>query len=429
MKILEFSRNVFVELYQYLKRKENRLAAALFLAAVGGLAVYTIIRTADPANPTDFGNHFYNATRDIFYRGESIFGKYNYNSYSPLFYCIISFFAIFTKPVAALLWYILSVTVTIVTIGLTADMVRRELQQKKANIILPLLAVFFVIADNLYLGQSNFLPLFFMVLAFHYDQNGKEVPAGVHLGIAIALKTTPALLLLYFLIERKWMTILFAVISFFVSVYLVPGFFYGFRENFILTSEWFGRVIFPFITGQRLLTDTVTYSNLNQSLEAVLFRYLTPFGADNYRGIFSWLNINLNLFEMGILVKTLKLAVIIALAAFHILFYKKKNLVASFYIYGMLLISPASWTNHYYILLFPYIILLNYILFKWKGKMRQAGIIAFISGIALTFLSVTAYLQAMGFLFFGNLVIFTVIYVTLMVVQLPLENQKTRKKA
>jgi hypothetical protein len=60
--------------------------------------------------------------------------------------------------------------------------------------------------------------------------------------------------------------------------------------------------------------------------------------------------------------------------------------------------------------------------------MRKAGTAAFAAGIALTFLSVTPYLQAMGFLFFGNLVIFGVIYVSLLVFQLPVEIQKARKK-
>lgn len=412
-KLIELSKNIFADLYRALRKKENRLSALLFLVAVGGLAIYTVIRTSDPANPTDFGNHFYNATRDIFYRGESIFGKYNYNSYPPLFYCIISFFAVFSKPFAALLWYIFGVSVTILTIGITANMIRRELLLKKTNIVIPVLLIFFVIADNLYLGQSNFLPLFFMVLCFYFDQNQKEVPAGIALGLAIALKITPAFLLLYFLIERKWMAILFSVVSFFLSVYIIPGFFFGFKEASVLTTEWFGRVIFPFLTGQKLQTDTVTYYYLNQSMEAVLSRYFTPFGRENYGGIFTWLNGNMNQFEIGVLVKVLKVIVIAAVASFHILFYKQKQLVQSFYIYAILLISPASWTNHYYILIFPYLILVNYILYKWKGRLRKTGMIAFGAGIALTFLSVTPYLQAMGFLFLGNFVIFSVIYAAL----------------
>lgn len=414
IKLLDLSRNIFIDIYRALRKKENRLTAILFLVAVVGLAIYTVIRTSDPANPTDFGNHFYNATRDIFYRGESIFGKYNYNSYPPLFYCIISLFAIFSKPIAALLWYIFSVSVTILTIGIAVNMIRKELLLKKVNVIIPVLLIFFVIADNLYLGQSNFLPLFFMVLSFYFDQNQKEVPSGIALGLAIALKITPAFLLLYFLIERKWMAILFSVVAFFLSVYIIPGFFFGFKEASILTTEWFGRVIFPFMTGQKLQTDTVTYYYLNQSLEAVLSRYLTPFGSENYGGIFTWLNGGMNLFEMGVLMKILKVIVIAAVAAFHVLFYKQKQLVQSFYIYAILLISPASWTNHYFILIFPYLILVNYILYKWKGNLRKAGMIAFGCGIALTFLSVTPYLQAMGFLFFGNFVIFSVIYGALM---------------
>jgi hypothetical protein len=197
-------------------------------------------------------------------------------------------------------------------------------------------------------------------------------------------------------------------------VYIIPGFFFGFREGAVLTTEWFGRVIFPFLTGQKLQTDTVTYYYLNQSMEAVLARYLTPFGSENYGGIFSWLNGNMNLFDLGVLVKVLKVIVIAAVAAFHILFYKQKQLVQSFYIYAILLISPASWTNHYYILIFPYLVLVNLILYKWKGRARKAAMIVFGAGIALTFLSVTPYLQAMGFLFFGNLVIFAVIYGMLM---------------
>ncbi len=428
MKIGVLIGNIFSDLVLFLKKKENRLPAGLFLAAFAGLAVYTVIRAADPVNPTDFGNHFYNATREILYRYESIFGKYNYNSYPPLFYCLIAPFAIFTKPVAAFLWYLVSFAGLVLTVGLAADMLKKDLVSRRVNILIPVLLLGFVIADNLYLGQSNFLPLALMTASIWFDQNKKELPAGVMLGLAIAVKITPALLLVYFLVERKWITLLFAFLAFFLSVYLVPMLFFGIGDASRLTTEWFNRVIFPFLTGQKLQTDTITYSSINQSLEGVLARYLTPFGRDTYGGLFAVINPGWSDFQLGILVKTLKAVFLGLTVLLHLLYSDRKLVPLSFYIYALLLISPVSWTNHYYLLAVPYIVLFNFVLVKWKGKMRTAGFVAFGTGTALTLFSVTPALQAYGFLFIGNFLIFATLYALFIAQKIPQIRMKFSKK-
>jgi hypothetical protein len=419
MKIfLNFIQQTYTGLLTYFIKKENRLSLGFIFFFITGMAIYTVIRASNPSNPTDFGNHFYNAARDIFYRGESIFGKYNYNSYPPFFYCIITFFAVFTKPVAALLWYLFSVILYLLSISMVRDLLQKELKIKKVSILLPLLMLVFLIADNLYLGQSNFIPIFFIIMAFYFDSEEMDKHAGIALGIAIALKITPGLLVLYFLLNKKWMTVLFSGISFLTAILIIPGFFFGFQENFTLSAEWFKRVIIPFISGGKMKTDTVSYYHLNQSLEAVANRYLTPYGKEGYGGVFNRFSIALTPEQLGFYLKIAKALILAGLAWLQVLYKKNKMLVASFYLFAILLISPASWINHYLLLTLPYFTLVNYARYHWKNSFRTFTIILISAGYALTLFSVNSKLQAMGFLFFGNFLLFTLLYIGLAVIAL-----------
>lgn len=66
--------------------------------------------------------------------------------------------------------------------------------------------------DSLYAGQINTLVLLALALALLWSSRGSQLAAGCALAVAIVLKTSPALLLLHFVVRRQWRAIGAAVV-------------------------------------------------------------------------------------------------------------------------------------------------------------------------------------------------------------------------
>jgi hypothetical protein len=71
-------------------------------------------------------------------------------------------------------------------------------------LILPQMLVFTPAVETLYMGQANMLAGLCVVLALRLGERGRAGWGGLALGAAMVLKTSPAVLLLYFLARREW---------------------------------------------------------------------------------------------------------------------------------------------------------------------------------------------------------------------------------
>src|SRR5438477_147197 len=80
-------------------------------------------------------------------------------------------------------------------------------------------------------GNVNVLILFLIVmslLAFCHHRDGL---AGFLLGLSIACKLTPALFLAYFLYKRAWTTLAGAALGLVLFMLIIPGAYFGWRNN------------------------------------------------------------------------------------------------------------------------------------------------------------------------------------------------------
>lgn len=75
-------------------------------------------------------------------------------------------------------------------------------------ILLVLLLQNFPVKFTLVTGQVNLIVLSLLLMAFVYDQKNRPVIAGVLWGLAVAVKLTPLVLILYFLLRKKYLAIL-----------------------------------------------------------------------------------------------------------------------------------------------------------------------------------------------------------------------------
>lgn len=89
----------------------------------------------------------------------------------------------------------------------------RGLGSSLAGSLLPLLLLCFApVWDDLYAGQINTFVLLALALALLWSNRGSQIAAGAALAVAIVLKTSPALLVLAFVVRRQWRAVAAAVV-------------------------------------------------------------------------------------------------------------------------------------------------------------------------------------------------------------------------
>jgi len=133
--------------------------------------------------------------------------------YPPLFAELLIPVALLPLPVAAYVWFLISVTAMLVTAWMcgalfddVADadpspplLSRRMLIAAGAVLIL----IRFVL-DNFNMGQVNTLVTMFAVAHVYLFTKNRKLASAFMLAIAVALKLTPGLLIVYHLARRRW---------------------------------------------------------------------------------------------------------------------------------------------------------------------------------------------------------------------------------
>jgi alpha-1,2-mannosyltransferase len=185
-------------------------------------------------------------------------------------------------------------------------------------------SVFDPLRETLWFGQINLL-LGLLVMADCLLERTRWWPRGALIGLAAAIKLTPAFFALYFVARRQWKPVFVSIGSFFVFVLL------GFLISFGDAKEyWTHALLDPGRVGR------LTYT-ANQSLRGVLAR----FGLENGAQVGVWL--------------ALSLLVVVAVwwLASHLGDVEAFFAVAI----GGLLISPVSW-GHHWVWIAPALVLL-----------------------------------------------------------------------
>ncbi|MET8757340.1 glycosyltransferase 87 family protein [Lentzea sp. NPDC004782] len=186
-------------------------------------------------------------------------------------------------------------------------------------------SVFDPLRETLWFGQINLL-LGVLVMADCLLERTRWWPRGALIGLAAAIKLTPAFFALYFVARRQWKPVLVSIASFLVFGLL--GFVIAFGDA---KEYWTHALLDPSRVGR------LTYT-ANQSVRGTLAR----FGLDNGAQVAVWLVVSL-----------LVVATVWWLAA-------RLGEIEAFFVVavGALLISPVSW-GHHWIWIGPALVLLS----------------------------------------------------------------------
>ncbi len=331
--------------------------------------------------------------------GIDIWQAHNYPN-PPIMALMLSPLAELPPLAMALVWFYLKVGMVLLAYRLVFRLIETPDQPfppwtKALVVILSLRPIM----SDLTHGNVNILILFLMVWALYLFTRGRDVRAGLVMGLAVACKLTPALFIPYFAWKRAWRTLAACTAGMLLFLILVPGLFLGFRDNAHYLRHWFDNMVVPYA-----VRDEVWTEHSNQSLPALAQRLLTdspsfvtgddrdpiPLEYHNFvelpRELVRWLIKGCMLLFAGLVMWTCRTMT-----------DRRRDwrLSAEFavIVLGMLLFSERTWKHHCVTLLLPFAVL-TYVLARptagatWAAhRPRKRFIIAALCGAVLCMLS------------------------------------------
>ncbi len=166
---------------------------------------------------------------------------FKYLPSSALLYLPLSFLPL---NVAKAFWYFIVAFCLCSLVYVSAKILPLEEKKPIYLLIFPPLILARYFLRELQLGQINALVtmiLLFMIWFLIYEKNTmpsqKDIYAGLLWGLATALKPYALIFLPYFLLKKKWKSLLSGVGFLFLAL-LIPAAFYGFRGNIIILKAW-----------------------------------------------------------------------------------------------------------------------------------------------------------------------------------------------
>ena len=204
--------------------------------------------------------------RTDLYAADFALGKVMDYRYPPFF--ILTFVPLWLLPykVAAYLWYLFSVFQIAGSIFFLKNLLQPPVITKKMWLLV-FCGVGQYFITILHYGNAHLLTVFLLFASLYFALKKKEIRAALLMALAISIKLTPAFLLLYFLLQRRW-KYLALVCVFLFAIHTSPAAYFGFEKNAQLLNVWYQHVVvnqeFHEVNGP-----------INLSLKGQLRRYLS----------------------------------------------------------------------------------------------------------------------------------------------------------
>jgi hypothetical protein len=213
-------------------------------------------------------------------------------------------------------------------------------------------------------GNVNLFILFLVVGGLYAYWHGRDVLAGLLIGLSIACKVTPALFVPYFLWKREWRTLGGCALGLVLFLVVVPGCFLRFDRNLQLLASWTRHMVAPYV-----VEGKVTSEHANQSLPGLAFRLATqsPSFVDEHNNPVSYHNVAaLDPSLVGWFLKGCMAAfagVVVWACRTPTRERRGWRLAAEFslIVLGMLLFSERTWKHHCVTLLLPFSVFAYYL--------------------------------------------------------------------
>ncbi len=238
-----------------------------------------------------------------------------------------------------------------------------------ALVVLLLLSVRVFVSDLTH-GNVNLIIGALIAGALFCSYQTRDFLAGLAIGLAIVLKVTPLLFLLYFIYKRRWLSVSGLVVGVVLFLWVVPGFVLGFEFNMQLITAWYKQMIHPFLSGQPV--GYLQTAHINQSFTGLFYRLLSDTVAMEANAGRGYGELRINLLSLdqqtvSLIVRLASISVLACLVAFcRTPREDRRHLgnVGEFALVflAMLFLSERSWKHHYVLLILAHGFLLYFLL-------------------------------------------------------------------
>lgn len=187
----------------------------------------------------------------------------------PFTVILLTPFAYMPVPAMALTFNVLKVAALIASLLMAAQIAghgRRRIPDWVLGLAV-LWAALLIVGDIQH-GNTNSFVLFAIVLHLWLYRRGRDLGAGAALTVAICLKMTPALFVLYWLYQRNWKLLVGVVAATVLLAVVIPGAAVGPERYATVTRTWMNNLILP-----GLVKGAWYPIHINQSLPGVASRY------------------------------------------------------------------------------------------------------------------------------------------------------------
>jgi hypothetical protein len=293
---------------------------------------------------------------------------------TPSGYIYPPFLAVVLQPITQLsyhranqLWFLLNIGMFVISIMALASWSPSG-KNRGANVLAAGALIFtalnfYPVFRALQTGQVSLLILFLLAAALWFLQRGKEIPAGALVGLATAVKLTPGILVIYFLVARKYKAAAAAAGAGILALAVSVGG-AGIGNHFQFVNE-----MLP-----ALSRGAATFAN--QSISGFLIRLVmdTTINAFEFVDEPGWVRFLARGLSVSVLLASLWLGRKLALRGETAAGY---GLV----VLASLMASPISWEHHYTVALIPIAILMTRL--ATDEKIHWVEWIAVMAGIVL----------------------------------------------
>jgi hypothetical protein len=206
--------------------------------------------------------------------------------YPPPFAVLMAPFAIMSVFWGALVWYLVSISLTAWAVLMCVRMVQDEKRLVGDPLVLaivPVILVLVLLMSGLMRGQASVPLMWLVVAAFYFHRKKRDLLAGTCLAGAVLVKVFPVVLLAYFVWRRRWRFLIGSVVAITLGSLVLPAGVFGWNRNLQYLKEWQRVVAKPALAAGSGREQSALNEQLldpeklrNQSLEAVLWRLTGP---------------------------------------------------------------------------------------------------------------------------------------------------------
>ncbi len=286
---------------------------------------------------------------------------------------------------SAITWYVLKVTIAALAViwAVRLGTGKNHHLPLWGLIVVSVLCARPLLSDLMH-GNVNIVILFLCLLGLREFTRGHNRGAGLAIGLATAIKVTPALFFPYFLYKRQWQVAAWILAGLIGATFVVPALVLGPIQNAKMWYAWFEVIVKPYaIDG---VMSEYTYQ-INQSIPGLFYRLVTPSPGivhGDEPAVFINL-LSLDRKTASWILKGILVGVVAVLAWACRTSVKDRGdwrLACEFslVLIAMLLLSERSWKHHYVTMVLPF----SSLVAAWAIHAGTQGVRYYLGASAIT---------------------------------------------